>query len=63
MGDAVKWNILVLSVVFRMRTCSVGPHLPAPWARGDAVNCDILVLSVVSEVRTCSIGPHLLAPF
>ena len=30
-GDAVKWNILVLSVVCRMRTCSIGPHLPAPF--------------------------------
>ena len=60
MGDAVKWNILVLSVVFRVQTCAwlaqVGPHLPAPLARGDAVNCNILVLLVVSEVRTCSIG-------
>ena len=30
-GDAVKWNILVFSVVFGVRTCSIGPHLPAPF--------------------------------
>ena len=28
-GDAVKWNIVVFSVVLGARTCSIGPHLPA----------------------------------
>ena len=30
-GDAVKWNILVFSVVLKVRTCSIGLHLPAPF--------------------------------
>ena len=29
-GDAVKWTILVFSVFHDVRTCSIGPHLPAP---------------------------------
>ena len=63
-GDAVKWNILVFSVVFAVRTCSIAPHLPAPfWCGGDAVKWNILVFSVVFAVRTCSIDPHLPAPF
>ena len=60
-GDAVKRDILVLSVVFWVQICSIGPHLPAGW--GDAVKWNIVVLSVVSAVQTYSIGPHLPAPF
>ena len=45
-GDAVKRDILVFSVVFGVRICSIGPHLPAGW--GDAVKWNIVVFSVVS---------------
>ena len=31
LGDAVKWNIVVFSVVFWVQICSIGPHLPAPF--------------------------------
>ena len=60
-GDAVKRDILVFSVVFVVRICSIGPHLPAGW--GDAVKWNIVVFSVILAVRICSIGPHLPALF
>ena len=37
---------------FEVRTCSIGPHLPAPfWCGGDAVEWNILVFSVVRGVE------------